>query len=212
MALPEGPHAVEIRELWFSKLTEQIVVPGDGSVTVTVASKYNKYKSGRPFDLWAQTSTHRLLLEGFGRPYRASPRADEKGGVLPWLQYAILPNGQPLTVLVGARDVVFVDGGIRPVLRMHRDEDRDAGFDKVAVLAVLGAVILVYERGAASIRRDGTVVWHQELTWNDLFDRIEDDQIVFWSEFVEVDGEEYKGYFALSLPNGKKIRLPGELR
>ena len=37
------------------------------------------------------------------------------------------------------------------------------------------------------------------------------DQLLFWSEFARVDGEEFEGRFAVSVTDGRKARLPGGL-
>ena len=76
-------------------------------------------------------------------------------------------------------------------MKMNRSKNDDSGFYNLKAVESEDGFFLIYESGLARIRNDGTVVWHNRLYWDDMFDRSDDSFLYYSSEHRE-EGEKWR--------------------
>lgn len=120
-------------------------------------------------------------------------RRGHRGTFTAHLFFEFVNKVDPLLFLFGVYRVVCLspDGSVTEAMKLNRSEKDDKGFYRDFRTLEFGeGFLLLYEAGVAKITYTGRCLWHTELSWNDWFERIENDRLVFTNEFVD-DGREW---------------------
>ena len=119
------------------------------------------------------------------------------------VDFAIMGSGR-YAFLGGHTSLVLLDcleSTVKYILTDIRDTDRDNGFDKLTLLEWHDDLVFISENMTALTSERGEVRWTIEYTWNEIFSRMEGNELIFWRN-GSTDGAQEDGYFAVSLADG----------
>ncbi|KAB8172338.1 hypothetical protein FKV24_014940 [Lysobacter maris] len=104
------------------------------------------------------------------------------GGMMPFVETG---SWRGLLLVVGVRELLVFSVSSPAnveILRLYRSLDDDSGFYSGLMVEVGDVLFFIYEGGVVAIHSTGSVLWHRQKFWDDVFVRIDDEKLIFMKE------------------------------
>lgn len=192
----------QIRELTFENGVERIDFPWDESVELT----YPPNKTGRSVDVTVIALGKEFFFPLFAQCRLEKDNLPGEASFRP-LIYSIVSDGfYPVIILFGLLSVLLID--IRKqfcgkLVDLFRTYDDDSGFYGMQFEKLSDGFLIIYESGVMRLKKNGEVLWHTPIYWDDIYKGIHNDCLVLSSEYGEFAPDDW----GISLADGKKVRL-----
>lgn len=170
--------------------TTPVVIQSPDFGVATVAAEQTDHPYG-PAALDVTVGCRTVHLPSFAR---WGTRCRQGRTFTAFLDFEFVNKADPSLFLFGKHRVVSFsrDGSVTEVTQLNRSQKDDPGFYREFRTMECGTgFFLLYEAGVAKITDTGECEWHTELSWNDWFERLEDDRLVFTNEFINDDDDWY---------------------